>query len=273
MIRQAHSRPSRPELLESRDVPALFGQPWADPGTLSVSLVPDGTAVPGGASRLFAALSGVDVQAVVAEAVQAWAEHAGLDFHFVPDGGQPLGTPGAAQGDRRFGDIRIAGVDLAPEVLAITAPHDAFLSATFSGDILINTAATFDRDRLLHVLLHETGHSLGLGNSTDPLSVRFHTEHGGADLSASDIEAVQALYGVRHEPAGNDTFASATRLGRNDDEVTLKAGELGSRADADVYTFRPAGSAATVHLRASGLSLVRATLTVFDATGVVLATA
>jgi hypothetical protein len=263
--------------LESRDVPALFGQPWADPSTLSVSLLPDGTAVPGGASRLFAALAGIDVQAVVAEAVQAWVEQTPINFHFVTDGGLALGSPGAAQGDSRFGDIRVAGVDLSPDVLAITAPQEDVLSGTVSGDILINTRATFDRASLLHVLLHEAAHSLGLGHSDDLGSVRFPPLDGAAALTADDVADVQAIYGPRpadqNEGAtGNDSLETATRLGRGDGDVPLKAGELTTRADADVYTFRAGGTVATVHLRASGLSLVRARVTVLDTTGVVLAT-
>ena len=41
-------------------------------------------------------------------AFQTWAVQTNLNIGLVADGGQPLGTNGAVQGDARFGDIRVA---------------------------------------------------------------------------------------------------------------------------------------------------------------------
>lgn len=41
------------EHLEDRCVPAVFGNPWPDPGHLTISFAPDGTNVNGYSSNLF----------------------------------------------------------------------------------------------------------------------------------------------------------------------------------------------------------------------------
>jgi vacuolar-type H+-ATPase catalytic subunit A/Vma1 len=56
----------------------------------------------------------------------------------------------------------------------------------------------------LTVMLHEVGHSLGLGHSEVTSSVMaFYTDRGGAlrTLTSDDIAGIQAIYG----PGGGDT--------------------------------------------------------------------
>src|SRR5262249_7597953 len=130
------------ETLEGRRVPAQFGVPWHDPEHLSVSFVPDGTLIAGDRSSLFGLLDGTETTATrqgeILRAFQTWADAARVNFSVVPDDGTPLGAPGPDQGDSRFGDIRIGARPMSPEVLAISVPHDPFLSGTWSGDILLN---------------------------------------------------------------------------------------------------------------------------------------
>src|SRR5437868_1598147 len=109
----------RVEQLEAREVPATFGTPWPDGRHLSLSVAPDGTAIGGTGSDLAALLSRLDVL----RAFQSWAVHANVNFGLVADSGAAFGTPGANQGDPRFGDVRLGGVALAPDVLAVTAPY------------------------------------------------------------------------------------------------------------------------------------------------------
>src|SRR4051812_8916685 len=112
-LRPNGSRKCHPglESLESRRVPAQFGAPWPRAKHLSISFVPDGTAVATGASTLFQALEAhqptVDWRREILRAFQTWAVSAHINFAVKPDSGQPLGTPGPDQGDPRFGDIRI----------------------------------------------------------------------------------------------------------------------------------------------------------------------
>jgi hypothetical protein len=93
----ARKRPLAVELLEGREVPALFGVPWHDPRHLSLSLAPDGTAIASHQSELFASLNRQQPEAqwqrAVLQAFQTWAVHANLDFGFRADGGQAFGAP------------------------------------------------------------------------------------------------------------------------------------------------------------------------------------
>lgn len=79
-----------------------------------------------------------------------------MNVSLVPDGGDPLGTPGPDQHDPRFGDIRVGARPMSPEVLSISVPHDPFLSGTWSGDVLLNSTIVFDGGgaSLFPVMLH-----------------------------------------------------------------------------------------------------------------------
>src|SRR5262249_45463232 len=121
-------RPSRCRLalepLEDRTVPyALSGYTWANPN-VSVSFMPDGTLISSSyPSNLFAVYNAAYPQATwqreVARALQSWANVSNLNFHFVPDDGSPQGTAGLAQGDSRFGDIRIGGYNMGSGILGL----------------------------------------------------------------------------------------------------------------------------------------------------------
>src|SRR5437868_12380336 len=93
------------EAFEDRTLPTAFGIPWADSAHLSLSFVPDGTVTPNGPSNLFQTMNAVAPTAVwekeILRAWQAWLSNADIDVGVVADGGQPLGTTGAVQGDPR----------------------------------------------------------------------------------------------------------------------------------------------------------------------------
>ena len=131
---------------------------------------------------------------------QTWAVQANINFGLVSDGGQPLGALGAFQGDSRFGDVRIAGGSLSSNLVGLGAPFDPTVG-TWSGDVVFNNAynlsiGTGTRDDLFTVAMHEAGHSLGLPDNNDPTSVMNGQYDGAAThLSASDIAAIQGLYG------------------------------------------------------------------------------
>jgi hypothetical protein len=108
---------SRPtvERLEDRLTPSnsIWGTPWPNPGHLTLSFVRDGTQAGLGTSNLTQTLNAVAPantwQTAILQAFQTWAVNADINIGVVNDIGQlPLGTPGAVQGDSRFGDIRIA---------------------------------------------------------------------------------------------------------------------------------------------------------------------
>ena len=278
------------EALEGRRLLAQFGVPWHDATHLSVSFVPDGTLIGDHGSDLFKALDAREPayvwQQEILRAFQTWAVEARINFALVPDGGQPLGTPGPDQHDPRFGDIRIGTQPMSPEVLSISVPHDPFLSGTWSGDLLLNSSVAFDDGGadLFPVLLHEVGHVLGLDHSDDPASVMSeHLDNTKTTLAPSDIAAIQALYGPRlgddlGGPAGNSSLATAapfpTPTGFDGSIPLLLYGDVSTANQAEYFSLKPPPGyvgPATVRLQTAGVSLLAPRLTVYDATGAVVA--
>ena len=90
-------------------------------------------------------------------------------------------------------------------------PPDPSIVGSLAGDVFINTRKHFTFDKLYRVALHEIGHALGLAPSTDPASIMFNTMNTNSHLSASDVAAIQALYGTR-APMRMRARTATTRL-------------------------------------------------------------
>lgn len=265
------------EALEARENPARFGTPWPDGQNLTLSFAPDGTAIGGRAGDLGALLAalGPDARADVLRAVQNWVVRANVNVGLVADDGSAFGTVGSQQSDPRFGDIRIGGIALPDDVLAVTAPFNYY--DHFSGNVVINTAGAFGAGGvdLFTAMLQEAGHAFGVSNSPDTASAMYEFYRGErAGLSSGDVAAIQQLYGARQPDqfegvAGNDTLSTATAYVR---PVTA---DLTTAADVDVFRFRagPLTSRVTVNLRAAGLSLVAARVELLNSSGVAIASA
>ena len=119
--------------------------PWLNPGELTYSFVPDGTALANSSSSLFAELSATgslsNWQSAFEQAFNGWMDPLGTHATAVADSGQPFGTFGATQGDSRFGDIRIGAVPLSLNAMAEAIPHSVISQGTWAGDILLNSNA------------------------------------------------------------------------------------------------------------------------------------
>lgn len=268
------------EHLEDRCVPATFGNPWPDGSHITLSFAPDGTNISGTASNLSVLTSGnLAARDAILGAFQNWAANANINLGLVSDNGDAFDVAGAVQGDSRFGDIRVGGRAWASDVLALTTPFNYF--NTQSGNVALNTAASLTvggangtRD-LFTVMLQESGHSLGIGNSPDLGSVMYEYYQGvRTGLSAADIASIQALYGARKQDlleglTGNNSFATATAY-----SGALTA-DLTTSSDVDYYRFNvdPTATSVTVRLKAAGLSMVQSNVQVLDASGQVVALA
>ncbi|HEX3152129.1 MAG TPA: matrixin family metalloprotease, partial [Gemmataceae bacterium] len=200
--------PLRCQELESRDVPATFGTPWPDGQQLSLSFAPDNTSIAGYSSDLSDLGSAAIMQMLTA--FQTWAMQANLNVGLVADDGSRFGIGGPVQGDPRFGDIRIGGLPLLADVLAITAPYNLY--DNYSGDVVVNTAAYGSSGPDLYtVILQEAGHALSVGNSSDPSSVMYEFYQGPrSGLAAGDVASIRGLYGARPADAFEGTTGNST---------------------------------------------------------------
>jgi hypothetical protein len=273
------------EALEDRTVPTVFGVPWSNASYLTLSFAPDGTKIRGHASTLFATLNAQEPtavwQATVLRAVQSWVVNTNLEVGVVPDGGQPFGTSGLGQEYARFGDIRIGAMPLSPTVLAVSVPHDPFLSGGWSGDILLNSTIAFTAPQtdLYGVLLHELGHVFGLGPSTDPASVLYNKATWvTSQLATSDVAAIQALYGApTPSRARNHTFQTAAPIRYSSDDgipftgttPLLAFGTLATVGQNDVFSLQTLAYTGpmTFRLQTAGISVLAPELIVYDANG------
>lgn len=292
-MRQAARRPILSfEHLEDRSLPATWGVPWPDPGHLTLSFVPDGTMTPDGPSTLFATMASVGQPAVweaqILKAFQTWAVNANINIGVVPDGGEPLGTVGAVQGDPRFGDIRIAAAATNSGTELATASPFSWTGTTLSGDVVFDSADSFQIGSagpgydLFSVTAHEAGHVFGLDHSTEVGSVMNEDYSFKTGLSTGDVANIQALYGARQpDPTDaahpNNTIATAAPLQQTPSLFTQfsATGDITTLSDADYYKVNVPllGLVTTVRLHAEGVSLLDPAVTVYDASGHQIASA
>jgi hypothetical protein len=269
------------EGLEERLVPyVLSGYFWANPN-VSASYMPDGTLISSGyPSNLLATYNAgyptATWQHEFARALQTWADASPLNFHFVADAGSPQGTPGLAQGDSRFGDIRLGGFNFGGGGI-LGMGSSPYPTTTSGGDVTLNTyGGAFPMGSmpdLYSVLLHESGHALGLEHTTvSPAVMEAGLWAVYPGLYADDIAGIQAIYGTRRPDAydalaPNDTFASATALSLYYGATTIRA-DLTTMTDVDYYRVTvPSGGdgTLTVTLNARDFSLLIPRLAVYDA--------
>src|SRR5262245_1272317 len=287
------SRPFFLERLEDRCTPATSGITWPDGEHLTLSFVPDGTPVAGYASSLFRTLNAVAPTATwqreILRAFQTWASQTNINVGVVSDGGQPLGTTGAVEGDARFGDIRIAAVPMGAGTV-VTNPAFQWSGTPRQGDTVTNTSYHFNigggygKYDLYTTMLNEAGNVFGiLDSKTDPTSAVYYRYNGvESGLNSGDVADIQAQYGSRAPDAydaacSNGSFSSATNLGIAVSGVSLQA-DITNSSDADYYRFsvpilNPAVVGLTVKVTTSGLSTLTPTLKVYNAGGSQVASA
>ncbi len=167
-----------------------------------------------GVTTAFTALlgqAGAAADAYIDSVLNVWADASGFtNLGQVADSGAAFGASNAMGG--HLGDIRVGAIFIDGAVGSNVLAH-AFNPCTNSlcgaggsigGDLHIDNGnawvddpnAVFDLD-LFTVLLHEFGHSLGLGHSDVVGSVMEPTYAGARRaLTADDLAGIQALYGA-----------------------------------------------------------------------------
>ncbi|AMV39006.1 Matrixin [Planctomyces sp. SH-PL62] len=207
-------RPSLLEALEDRTLMATSGVDyvvkngfsWSNPSRITYSIAPDGVQWISGVNGMNSAFDAKFGRGVwereIARALATWQSVANINIVPIKDGPYRVNALGAPQGDARFGDIRIGGD-------AIPSNHQTLAQTYFpppqgstaGGDVEINLNMAYaiggDYD-VFSVVLHETGHSLGLDHPTSD-KVVMRPIYGGVvtTLAAGDIEGIQSIYGAR----------------------------------------------------------------------------
>ena len=139
------TKPSpRLEQLEDRLTPSIFGQPWPDPGHLTLSFAPDGTNAGGAPSGLFNLLNAQDStpnwETAILRAFQTWAVNTNVNVGLVNDGGLALGTVGGGKGlvEQHTAAARRAGVQIrfaAPATGLVSDGAGNFWGTTWRGGL------------------------------------------------------------------------------------------------------------------------------------------
>jgi hypothetical protein len=200
---------------------AIDGARWAS-ANLTYSFPPDGTVLDNGTTsvlfaRMDARYSRATWQHEFARALNTWAQAgASVNFRLVSDDGSPRGTIGLAQGDSRFGDIRIG---MGPtDAIAYTWYPTA--NSTIGGDVtLSSTSAHWNIgtvDDLYTDSLHEFGHALGLAHSSDLTAVMSGAVASRVvtGLAPDDIAGIRYLYPpVVVQPPAPPSAVTATCIG------------------------------------------------------------
>jgi hypothetical protein len=156
----------------------------------------------------FQGLSEWQLRAATAQALGLWAQYAPLHFVERPDSGPPASDENYfADGhpELRIGAHGEDGLMLAHAFLPIDTE-----TSGLAGDIHFNSESIlpwgiedgFPAIDFLEVMVHETGHALGLLHILDVDAIMnpnhgFRFRSGGAPfLLPADIEAIQAIYGA-----------------------------------------------------------------------------
>jgi hypothetical protein len=140
------------------------------------------------------------VESEVERAFQVWASYANVTF-----------SPAQAEGAVRSIDILFASgahgdsypFDGPGGVLAHTFYPAPINGEPIAGDMHFDASESWSvgtNTDLFSVALHETGHALGLGHTSDPGAVMYPYYRMQTGLTSDDIAGIQALYGPAAAP-------------------------------------------------------------------------
>jgi predicted Zn-dependent protease len=157
------------------------------------------------ASDSFSSAISPQYQSAIEEALQQWSAASGLAFTQVPDSAAQANAPDIRIG---FGTLHPSGTgtigdttirydssgDLVPDtVVRLEDPSETTLVQGSDGAYTYTGTSS----ELEQVALHEIGHALGLGHSTDSGAIMYPSAGpNNRSLDQSDIAGIQSLYGA-----------------------------------------------------------------------------
>jgi Matrixin len=272
----------------------LSGESWPNPSHITYSIAPDGVWWDHGINNLNATFnakfgtSGI-WERQIALALATWESVANINIVPVSDGPYDLNTLGLAQGDPRFGDIRFGGYPFLDTTITLAQTYfPPPNGSTAAGDVELNTSMNFNIGStydLYSVVLHETGHSLGLNEAPNPAEV-MATDYGGlrTGLEPGDIAGIQAIYGARtldsYQSQGigvglGDPIDLSKNLAASNQAV-ISGVSLSSIGSTEYYSFVApsyASGALQVTAAASNISMLSPQVSIYNASGTLLAQA
>ena len=272
----------------------LSGESWPNPSHITYSIAPDGVFWDHGTNNLNATFnakfgtSGI-WERQIALALATWESVANINIVPVSDGPYDLNTLGLAQGDPRFGDIRFGGYPFLDTTITLAQTYfPPPNGSTAAGDVELNTSMNFNIGStydLYSVVLHETGHSLGLNEAPNPAEV-MATDYGGlrTGLEPGDIAGIQAIYGARtldsYQSQGigvglGDPIDLSKNLAASNQAV-ISGVSLSSIGSTEYYSFVApsyASGALQVTAAASNISMLSPQVSIYNASGTLLAQA
>lgn len=169
--------------------------------------------------------------ATYSAALGVWAAVSGFtDLGMLFDTGLAFNTPEPASGNTLFGDIRFGAIGMDGPFGTLAHAYQPGTAVTFPGTPTIGGDAHFDSAETwidvvaggaggfdyFSVVLHELGHSLGLGHSTDVNAVMYPfiaLNAANRILGVDDIAGITAIYGQPTTPAVPDGGATIMLLG------------------------------------------------------------
>ncbi len=283
--RPNQSRTMKPVLEGLEDRKLLYatsGAQWPYATRVTYSFMPDGTSIGGTPSNLYQSMnakgfSDATWQLQFQKAAAVWQSMANINIAQIGDDGTPLGNSGFAQGDPRFGDIRIGGYSANDWGMLAQAfdppPHNG---GTVAGDILLNTDQAFRVSGraydLESVAIHEIGHSLGMSHSEIASADMYRWyNYTKQDATPDDAAGLQSLYGaIPPDTIPNSNPPNATNLTPFlvNGQVTVGGGRISDPyQDIDYYSITvPANTNGTMYavMQAGNLSSLSPRIVVFD---------